>query len=152
MLTSLLLRLSSLAHQSWLCLIWFIDLEAKFILEVLLHLVITDASIKVIVHRLHQLENLLLCNGETHPLKHVLELIHFDVVVLVLVDLIKDCLQGETSLLEHFHKVVEDFILGEFILPLLLHIFDFFAIVGIVKIIEFPKFDYAIFIWIDFLK
>lgn len=112
----------------------------------LLHLVITDASVKVIVHGLHQLENLLLCNGETHPLKHVLELIHLDVVVIVLVDLIKDCLQGETSLLEHFHKVVEDFILGEFILALLLHIFDFFAVVGIVEIIKFPKFDYAIFI------
>lgn len=112
----------------------------------LLHLVITDASIKVIVHGLHQLENLLLCNGETHPLKHVLKLVHFDVVVLVLVDLIKDCLQSETSLLKHFHKVVEDFILGEFILPLLLHIFYFFAVVGIIKIIEFPKFDYAVFI------
>jgi len=63
------------------------------------HLCIGDSTIKVFIHLSHQLEDLLLSDRESHTLKHVVELVYFDVVILIIIDLVKDLLQSQTSLL-----------------------------------------------------
>lgn len=57
-------------------------------------LIITDPTVKVLIHRFHKLEHLLLVDRETHPLKHIVELINFDVIVLVVINFFEDLLQS----------------------------------------------------------
>jgi hypothetical protein len=64
---------------------------------------IADTPIEIVIHYFHKFKDLILGNCETHSLEHVVELIDLDVVVFVVVNLLKDLLEGEASLFEYLH-------------------------------------------------
>jgi len=89
----------------------FLMIETKFF-EVFPHFRIRNSPIEVFIHLTHKLKNLLLSDCEPHAFKHVVELVDFDIVVFVAIDLIKNLLKSKTSLFKHFNQMVEDLILG----------------------------------------
>jgi hypothetical protein len=117
--------------------------ESKFF-EVFTHFSVRDSSVKVLIHLTHQLKHLLLGNRESHSLKHIVELVYFDVVVLVIVYLVKHLLKGEASLLQYLDQVVEYLVLCFNLLPLIVKFLDFIFVVGLVETFELSKFDDAV--------
>ena len=59
-----------------------------------------------------------------------MELVDFDVVVFVVVDLIENLLKSKASLFKHFNQVVEDLILGLDLLSLRVQRFNFVFVVS----------------------
>ena len=107
----------------------FLMTETKFF-EVFAHFRIRNSSIEVFIHLAHKLKHLLLSDCESHALKHVVELVDFDVVVFVVIDLIKNLLKSKASLFKHFNQVVEDLILGLDLLSLRVQRFNFVFVVS----------------------
>jgi hypothetical protein len=116
------------------------------------HFSIRNSSIEVFVHLAHQLEHLLLRDCESHALEHVVELVDFDVVVFVIVDLVKNLLQSKAPLLQNFDQVVENFVLCLDLLSFRMQRFDFIFIVGLIERLQFSKLNDTVFIRIDFLE
>ena len=69
----------------------FLCTKPKFF-EVFPHFCIGNPPVEVFVHLAHQFKNLLLSYCEPHALEHVVELVDFDVVIFVVVDLIENLL------------------------------------------------------------
>jgi hypothetical protein len=117
-----------------------------------LKLSVANPPVKVLVHGAQQLEHLLLVNRETHPLKHVVELIDLNVIVLVIVNFLEDLLQCEASLFEDLNQMVKYFVLHASVLPFFLNPLHFLPVVADVELVKLLELDYPIFIAIDFLK
>lgn len=107
----------------------FLVTETKFF-EVFAHFRIRNSPIEVFIHLTHKLKHLLLSDCESHALKHVVELVDFDVVVFVVIDLIKNLLKSKASLFKHFNQVIENLILGLDLLSLRVQRFNFVFVVS----------------------
>lgn len=107
----------------------FLMTETKFF-EVFAHFRIRNSPIEVFIHLTHKLKHLLLSDCESHALKHVVELVDFDVVVFIVIDLIKNLLKSKASLFKNFNQVVENLILGLDLLSLRVQRFNFVFVVS----------------------
>jgi hypothetical protein len=67
---------------------------------VLFELIEADSSIKVVIHLLHQLEDLLLGDYKAHTFKSLMELVNLDELIFVNINLIKHLFKCETLLLQ----------------------------------------------------
>lgn len=81
-----------------------------------------------------------------------MQLIDFDVVVLVTVNLFKDLLKCKSSLFEDFDQVIEYFILGKTIFAFFLYAVDFRFVVTVVEDVQLSILDDAVFIRVDLLE
>ena len=81
-----------------------------------------------------------------------MELVHLNVIIFVVVNLIKHLLKSKTALFKNFYQVVKNLILSLKILPFCLELFDFVSIVSIKEILQFGKFDNTVVIRVNFLK
>ena len=80
--------------------------------DVLLELVVRYSAIEVVIHLPHQLEHLLFGDEEAHALQRLVELIHFDKLILVQVNLVEHLLESQPLLLQHLEQMVEDVVLS----------------------------------------
>ncbi len=127
------------------------NIETKS-LKVLSHFSIWNPSIKILIHLTHQLEDLLLSDVESHSFEHIVELVHLNVIIFVVVNLIKHLLKSKTALFKNFYQMVKNLILSLKILPFCLELFDFVSIVSIKETLQFGKFDNTVVIRVNFLK
>lgn len=54
------------------------------------HLLVADTAIEVLVHCLDELKHLVQFDREAHSLQHLVEFVHFDVAVAIVINLLKD--------------------------------------------------------------
>lgn len=64
-----------------------------------------------------------------------MELIHLNVIVLIVINFLKNLEQGQASLLQHFNQVIENLVLGKSILTFLLDTLNFFAVITRVEFV-----------------
>jgi len=86
---------------------------------------------------------LLLINREAHPFEHIVEFIHFNVPILVFINLVKTVLKGQTSLHQNLYQMVENLVLGVALAALTLHLSQLLDIVCVVELFEFLELDQA---------
>ena len=127
------------------------DVESELV-DVRAQLTVWKLAIKVLVEGHHQLVNLVLVDSEAHTLKHIMELIHLNVSILVLINLIKAVLQCETSLKEHLDQMIEDLILRVLHLTLLVDISQALHIVLVVEALELLELDHTVRINVNFVE
>ena len=81
-----------------------------------------------------------------------MELIHLNVSILVLINLIEAVLQCETSLEEHLDQMIEDLILRVLHLALLVDISQALHIVLVVEALELLELDHTVRINVNFVE
>ena len=72
-----------------------------------------------------------------------MELVNFDVPILVFVDLVEAILEGQPSLHQNLDQMVEDFVLSVALATLALHLRQLLDIVCVVEFFKFLKLDQA---------
>ena len=81
-----------------------------------------------------------------------MELINFNVVVLIIIDLFEHLLQSEAPLFQNFHQVVKDFILSLHRTALGLQSSHALVVVSVIEFVEFSVLDDPVFVCVDFLE
>lgn len=140
-----------LREDSFVSAFELVDIEAER-LHVVVHFGVGDAAVEVVVHLAHQLVDLALCDGETHLLEQIMELLNLDEVVLVTIYLIKDLAQSQSTLVNHLEQMVKDLVLRAAVLLLLLLLYSTLDKVHSNESLKLRVLDHAVAVVVDFAE
>lgn len=81
-----------------------------------------------------------------------MELVDFNVVVFVIIDLVENLLQSQASLFKNFYQVIENLVLSLNLLSFRVQSLYFIFVLCPVECLKFSKLHDAVFIGINFLE